>query len=235
MSAIGVAISPTAVFSGSVDGDWRVSLVNPQAIVHVVGRAVFAAFLKCFVATDRVMTLEQMLQLNSLHVAKDSPAQNRNLQVLAFLMAGTLYELGDALQELCDAKVYEKLSDKSSWTPVNEARARWHKNKLMSKFRNQLGHHLGDPDVYTKGLDAMLQGNADLLLARGRGRARHSDEYPGAWDALFQGTDIDEAAFQQGLLLTKTTHLELPDQLLAVFAEVLDSCGIPVLDQRSKP
>jgi len=85
MSAIGVAISPTAVFSGSVDGDWRVSLVNPQAIVHVVGRAVFAAFLKCFVATDRVMTLEQMLQLNSLHVAKDSPARNRNLQVLAFL------------------------------------------------------------------------------------------------------------------------------------------------------
>ena len=72
MSAIGVAISPTAVFSGSVDGDWRVSLVNPQAIVHVVGRAVFAAFLKCFVATDQAMTLEQMLQLNSLHVAKEA-------------------------------------------------------------------------------------------------------------------------------------------------------------------
>jgi hypothetical protein len=221
----------TAVFSGSSDGYWKLSLLNPQAIAASVGRQILAAFFKCFVATDRVTTLEQMLELNALHVAVDTPAYDRNLRILVLLMASTLYELGQALQELCEARVVEKMSDKSPWDSVNEARKRWHTDPLMGKLRNQLGHHLGKLDNYCRGVDSMVNSNDDILLAHG-GQTRHSEEYPAAWNAIFLGIDIDAKAFADGVRLTRKTHEDLPDALVAVFAEVLEGCGVHVEDRR---
>jgi hypothetical protein len=234
MSSPASKASPRAVFTGSVGGDWQLSLINPKAIREKVGRDILAAILKCFVGTDRVMTLEQMLDLNARHIATDSPAHDRNLHVLVFLMAGTLYELAAALQELCNAKVVEKMADTQPWTAVNDARKQWHNDPLMAKFRNQLAHHLGDVEAYGRGIDAMFDGDADLLLAKGY-EARHSEWYPAAWDALFRGVDIDDEGFQEGIRRTKKTHDALPDQLIAVFREVLKSCGIEAEDRRSKP
>ena len=203
-------IAPKAVFAGSLVGDWRVSLVDAKAIQVAIGRPLFAAFLKCFVGVDRVMSLEQMLELNQHHLERDSPAHDRNLRVLVFLMAGTLYELGEALQELCSARVTERMADKNEWTPINAIRKQWHTNPLMSKFRNQLAHHLGELEAYGKGLDATLGADTQMILSRGRGQTRYADESPAAWEVLFRGVEISNAEFQQGIVLTRETHLRIP-------------------------
>ena len=55
---------------------------------------------------------------------------------------------------------------------------------------------------------------------------------PAAWNAIFLGIDIDAKAFADGVRLTRKTHEDLPDALVAVFAEVLEGCGVHVEDRR---
>jgi hypothetical protein len=155
---------------------WSAVLEEPTRVRDLVGSDLFAAFLKCFYGVDRVMALEQMLHLNQEHLDHSSNGYRRNGRVIGLLLASEMYELGAALQQLCEARVVERMRDASKWTPINELRGRWHKNALFKEIRNQLGYHLGEPDLYRRGLDRALGNSADVVFACGNGERRHDGE-----------------------------------------------------------
>jgi hypothetical protein len=88
-----------------------------RRIADAVGHRLLAAFLKCFVGVDRLLSLEQLMVMNSRAQTEDSVAYTRNLRLIVQLLAATAYETGIALQEISNAKVVEKMRDASKWEP----------------------------------------------------------------------------------------------------------------------
>lgn len=148
---------PRLVLHGS-PSNWGIRVEQPKQVAKIIGADVLAAFYKCFVGIDRLMTLEHLVFISQIeHAAqnggRDTPSAERDMQLLAFLLAGTLYELGEALQQLTSAKCVLLLRDREAWTPINKFRKEWHKNAYAAKIRNGYSHHLGEIDTFKSGIE----------------------------------------------------------------------------------
>jgi hypothetical protein len=115
---------------------------------------------------------------------------------------------------------------------LNRRRGKWRGDARLAKFRNQLGHHLGDSEIYDAGLERMLTESRDeVVLEHGCGRFRHGGEHVLAQDTLLRGLSIDEADFREIVEITHAAHSELPCELVEAFTELLMSCGVEVVDE----
>ena len=205
--------------SGS-DESWEVRLDGARELCDRVGLDLVAAFLKCFEGVDRVVVLEQMLVFSSRNLPEDSPSHRRNQRILVLMLGATMYELGEALQELCSAKVVEKMNDRSAWKPVNELRGRWRGDSRLAQLRNTFGFHLGHLDLYRAGLAARLAESDEQLFVRSEGTKRHDTECVLPFNALLAGAGIEDQWVKDVFTMTWNAHTELPDQLNAVSVSV---------------
>lgn len=89
------------------------------------------------------------------------------------------------------------------------------------------GFHLGDLDLYRAGLAARLAESDEHLFERGEGGKRHDGEFALSFNALLAGAKVDDAWVRAVTDMTKEAHTELPDQLHAVWVEVLRTADIP--------
>src|SRR5262249_19732765 len=125
---------------GSQDGPWEVRMENPQAIADKIGDDVLAAFFKCFFGIERITAIQHFILLNYEHSQKPdigrSVAVERNENMLMLTMAGTMYELGIALQHLQATKVVVNLKDRSAWEPLNEMSKHWTTDSMANQIRN---------------------------------------------------------------------------------------------------
>jgi hypothetical protein len=206
--------------------NWEIWVENTRQLVERVGHDLVAAFLKCFEGVGRVHSLEQLMYFNLKALGEDAVPYDRNLRALILLLGSTMYELGDALQQLCDAKVATKMNDRSAWHPLNELRGKWRGDGRLAKLRNTFGFHLGDLDLYRAGLAAWLVKADDHLFERGEGSKRHGGEFMLSFNTLLEGADVNDAWWQAVIELTQEAHTELPEQLHAVWLEVLRTAGI---------
>ena len=92
---------PRAVYTGQQDGVWNITLLEPSALASKIGGIkVLLAFQKCFNGANRILSYEQLLDFSRERIGYESPAGVRNLHILVMSLAGTMYEIGDALQDL---------------------------------------------------------------------------------------------------------------------------------------
>jgi hypothetical protein len=109
--------------------------------------------------SDDSDTSEQALDLSRDQLGYDTPEGRRNLNVLALSLAGTMHEVGEALQDLRKAGVERLVSNASAWEPLDSVRKRWHKQPIPSRVRNDLAFHLGDRATYERGWKKALAAN----------------------------------------------------------------------------
>jgi hypothetical protein len=176
------------------------------------------------------MYLNQQAQHHAKpEVQVDGFAHNRNFRMLVFLVAATLYELGDALQSLCDSKVALKVMDRSSWKPLDELRAQWNKADYASKIRNNFGAHLGDIDLYLAGIEK----SPDVVVLQQLDMTTwHAGEIIEPGNALLRGLGIQDDGMEKFIKQTHDAQLKLPGLVFAFFADVLRNNGIPVVEKK---
>jgi hypothetical protein len=227
------AVTPRLVFHGTRN-DWGIRIDNPKAVADVIGVDLLASLYKCFVGIDRLTTFEHLIYISQVDYAKrnggrDTPSAERNMHVLFLLMAGTLHELGDALQQLTSAKAALKIKDKGVWGPVNELRKRWHKDPYASQIRNGFSHHLGELDTFKQGIAASPD---QVELMHGQTSLRHGARFVEPWNALMRAEKIEDEEFDAFVKKTQEAHDKLPEHMVRLFTELLSSNGIDVVDER---
>lgn len=177
----GVMTSPKATQRGSVavnkkparyvfrseDGVHTFELEQPREFARLIGEELFAAFLKCFRGVDQIHSAETLMLLDTKFFRGRSVASDRVGVSLGFLMTTIVYEMATALQELCNAKVYAKVTDKQKWADVDSFRKKWHREKEASNYRNEFGAHLGDLDSYKAGLTKKLNEAGETMVYLG--------------------------------------------------------------------
>jgi hypothetical protein len=147
-------------FEGTKRGEWHLDVVNPKGLGEKIGEHVLRAFMPCFVGVDRVVSLNQVFwrTMEELKGPENAHALGRDSWVLVMLIAGTMYELGTALdrlanEELSIAGARSRVRTCCSWGDIDGIRKRWSTgNALASMVRNEIAHHLGNPETYEKGL-----------------------------------------------------------------------------------
>jgi len=220
---------PRIIVSGSRDGRWQLRAVDLGVVVSSVGTRLFAACMKCFVGVDRLMTFEQMLSFNVRELKLESIAYTRNLRVLVMMLAGTLYELGDALQGLNAALALSNLGDLPSWMPLNDRRKLWTNDASLRNARNQMAHHLGDSGLYEGALTSIAAAGADEnCIYHCDGTKRRDGETELGWALLVRGLDIPEEQLMALLETTQAGHEDLPDLMAQFFGDLLDRCGVEI-------
>lgn len=220
------------LLQGDKQGAWYLHLNNPREIGQRIGVDVLGAFMRCFVGVDRSTSITNLLRLNEEGGgAPGSHTRSRNQWFLLLLMAGTMHEVGEALQGLATKNVPSKMQDRSKWDALDKIRRRWHTNPVASKIRNQLSHHLGDPKVYTKGLEFQL-GKRRLQLYCADGPVLGQGTYEGAWNSITRGLDLDLSDYMRLYGQMGSDVPELHRALLDVFLDVFRFAGIPDEDQR---
>jgi hypothetical protein len=239
LSVVG-ANPPRVVYTGSQTA-YRIQLFNRPEISNLLGENVLVAFYKCLRGLDRIAALEHLMRLNN--IAADAPqtgpgaadefGYSRNRTLLGFLLASTMHEMGEALQELCSAiGVFPDLRELATWTPLNQLRGEWHTAQPSSVIRNQLGAHLGHRATYVEGIRAMA---ADpVLLFEAAGPHEYDGWYPAPTDALLAACRIEDAMMEAFVARQYDAHRALPALMFAFLADVLDTRGIPVVDERTE-
>jgi hypothetical protein len=214
------------------------SLIEIEGLTEVadrIGRDLLAAFLKCFEGIDRLLSLEDLLVLNNKLEPSSPIRYTRNLRLLVRSLGATMYEVAEALQELCWARVVEKMTDRDLWDPVNELRGRWRGDPRLASLRNELGFHLGKIELYRTGLLKLLDVGEDHVFAKRDGDLRHEGEFSIASECLTVGHGMSLDDHREITDMTWEAHSELPDQLFLVWVDVLKTAGIEVTDESQVP
>jgi hypothetical protein len=211
-------------------GKWGIRIRNPRTIAKAIDPDVLAAFYKCFVGIDRLLSLEHLIYVSQLdyasrHGGRDTPSAERNMHMLVLLLAGGLYELADAIQELTSMKCVHLVSDRSIWHPINQFRKQWYKNAYAARIRNGYAHHLGEISTFRAGIDGSPD---EVELICGDNPRRHGARYIEPVNALMRGDELDDMDFDSFVKKTQRSHDTLPDAVWTLFNEVLSVAGIVV-------
>jgi hypothetical protein len=209
----------------------EIRLHNPQGIADAIGPKVLGAFLKCFMGVERIVTFEHLIYLNEQARKQPGPEADeqsfdRNNLTLAMMLAGTMYEIGEALQQLCNAKVAVDPKLRQAWAPLDMLRKEWNTDKYAAMIRNGFVFHLGDIDKYTEGVAKLTMDPA--ILFETTGSMRVSGRYHAPWNALFKAHKIVDEEIEPFVKRTQKAHVELPEFLYAFFRAALDARGVPV-------
>jgi hypothetical protein len=164
----------------------------------------------------------------------DKQAHERNTRLLMLLVAGTMYELGAALQSLCSTKVFLKVKDPASWEPLDKLRAQWNTNYYARTIRNEFSHHLGEMPTFLEGI-AHEDAPSPAVLYTRRSQHRFAGQLLEPWNALFRAKKISDADMRTFIRKTREGFETLPELLFAFFGELLQSCGIEVRNTKVEP
>ena len=144
---------------------------NLAAYRAILGDDLVIGFAQLFGAVNRIEALHSMMLLNNHRGAAivigelehthdpDSVGAARNRVVIGLFIWGVLHELSSAIDTLQGAKLTDVLregKDKSclaSWKELRSIAHRW-RGGQETDGRNQLAFHLGDREVFRKGLNA---------------------------------------------------------------------------------
>jgi hypothetical protein len=229
------------VMTGRHGGPWDMYLTEPAEVERLLGGRLLAAFLRCFVGIDKILTLEQAIGLNRDHVGYENPGGERNLALLASMLTGIMHEMGYALQELKDAGADAVVAEYPQfWDPLEELRAKWHTRqdtrRHTSEVRNQLAFHLGFPKTYAAGLKRAVEVDPRRLhLAKmGAPENRFGAYFHGARAVLGWGMRINNDELGDVIHQTRDGHEQVPTLLYQLFRVVLAKSGIRYIDQRQR-
>jgi hypothetical protein len=79
---------------------WELWLEGVPDLCQRVGLDLVAAFLKCFEGVNRLIALEQLVRFNEEVLQRRLVAFDRNKRTIILFLGSTMYEVGEALQDL---------------------------------------------------------------------------------------------------------------------------------------
>jgi hypothetical protein len=215
------------------DDAYEFRMHNVQAIANAIGERVLAAFYKCFVGVERIAAYEHLIHLNNYcarrpddHPETDQHGFDRNLRVLVTLMHGIMYEMGEGLQNLCNAQVVTRIQNRELWMPLNKIRGDWHTEEYAALVRNTFAHHLGEVEDYVRGIRHADAPAVAVLHVFNRHRA--TGQYREPHDALLRAHNIQDQRHAEFVRAAFRDHVRLPELLQPLFEEVLRTCGVAV-------
>lgn len=226
-----VAERPPRIVLRGTETAWTCTIEGAHGLADRIGHDLFAAFLKCFEGAERIYALEYLMVCNERVLTRDSSKFDRNFRMLVNFIGATMYEVGEALEELNGARVVTKMNDPTKWEPLNELRKKWRNDHRLRTLRNTFGFHLGEPDLYREGLATKLRAAEDLLFEKGEGRKRHDGQVILAFEVLLEAEKIDEAWLRAVVTMTKDAHETYADLLHEVWKEVLETAGVDVVSE----
>jgi hypothetical protein len=231
MSPAPEANRPARVVIRGVPDKWTCTIEGARDLANRIGHDLFAAFLKCFEGAERIFALEHLMFCSQQVLSRDSYKFDRNLRMLVNFIGATMYEVGEALEQLNGARVVEKMNDRSKWEPLNGLRKLWRNDHRLRTLRNTFGFHLGEPKLYRDGLEAKLQKSDDLVFEHGEGSRRHDGHGVLAVEVLLEAKTIDESWLEAVVDMVQEAHETYPDLLHEVWKEVLVSAGVGLLSE----
>jgi hypothetical protein len=232
-----ISFQAAITYEGVIGGPWHVDLCNPSSIAEKMGRDVLPAFLRCFVGVDRATSLMYMVLANEASRApENSHARSRDTHLLLLLIAGTMHELGIAIEALGNLKLAlpegpDRIKKLPTWKGMQEIWRRWSADRFGKRVRDQVSHHLGDLDVYDAGLRKLAsQPTIQLYVSDGPSEADGSFE--GAWAILERGLGLEYEDLRRIVAQTGDDVADVHRALNPIFGEVVNLAGIPVEDRR---
>jgi SEC-C motif len=194
------------------------TLINPKILTHL---------LRGLLAADHITSLYQLKTLNSTHMRARSVAQERNLQTLASLVWGYIYEAGNALDKLNGQKLRALLTDTRAWDELEAIRKRWSSgNPLASKIRNNVSFHLGDEAFYVAGLAELAQSNDPAILFETDGEDATDLRWHLPPTVLFMGLGITPTEISTFIDCAQDDAAALGNRLNRVLVDLLEQRGV---------
>lgn len=88
---------------------------------EALGDELTVAFVRCFGAVDKLVSILDVMHLNGEHAGVDTIRGTRNLHTLAMFAAGVMFELQEGVRGLRDADIEGHLSarGKERWSRIN--------------------------------------------------------------------------------------------------------------------
>jgi hypothetical protein len=217
---------PGLTLVGDFASRWRLQADNLEALRDALGAGLFDALCTCFVHSDRLASLAQLLLLNHSQLPHASPAYGRNNLTIIWLAAGTLREMARATAQLRSALARRGWLEPNS-EPIQKLRdfeSRWEQSPLHRALRNSAAFHV-DLSVITKGVGQLLLRPSPVLLAEGNGPTDHELSLSIGVEALLLGVDDDTQAVSTALRSVHPdhkTHLALQQ----LFVEALEKADV---------
>lgn len=146
-----------------------VEMTDLPRVRSAFGDDLLVAFCRCFVWTDRLMSMNFLgLQVTSLEAA--SVRFGRDMQTMLWFTCGSLRELARALESLLATGIEGFLAaDKLPLlAEVRDILGRWHTDTFFTLVRNKVCFHL-DPDILKRGLQKIAASQTSVVFMENEG------------------------------------------------------------------
>lgn len=205
---------------------WSIEARDFSKFLDILGVDVVAAFARCFVHADRLVSLTSFGYNNSKVYAEGSPAFHRNLQTMVWFVVGTLRELALSIRELRTALARRGLLDPNSapWVKLRDLETRWEDDPFYREMRNKVAFHV-DPTEITKGLEALREQDR-VIIVQGEGEKQDHTSLRLGLEALLVGCVKSVEDFDRFTATVANDHGKATDAISEAFAEVLGRVGM---------
>lgn len=191
-------MSDHSLFNMRVEGGKEiVEITDLPKVRDAFGDDLLVAFCRCFVWTDRLMSMNFLgLQVSGLEAT--SVRFGRDMQTMLWFTCGSLRELARALESLLATGIEGFLApDKLALlAEVRDILGRWNADTFFTLVRNKVCFHV-DPDVLERGLQKIAASQATAIFMENEGpgmgfqRVRLAHEFLNT--GLFAPSDEREA------------------------------------------
>lgn len=211
-----------------------IELLNLRKFDDALGTEVLAAFARCFVHTDRLLSLVSFAYTSDKTYGEKSIAFGRDLHTMVWFTIGTLRELALAIQYLrAELKKKDLLSPEADhWVKLREIEDRWNNDPAFRKMREKAGFHV-DKDVMISGVQTLVKDMRDVELFRGDNEKQVRGSFTFGTTVMYNGLGWEDLGHYGRFLETVNgDHGEVVTAIQHVFIEVTEAVGIEVLSNR---
>jgi hypothetical protein len=210
-----------------------IELLNLAKFDQALGTEVLAAFARCFVQTDRLVSLVSFAHISSEKYGDKTTAFARDLHTMVWFTVGTLRELALAIQYLrSELKKKDLLKPETAhWVKLREIEDRWNNDSAFRKMRDRAGFHV-DEHVMVDGVKALVKEVRDVELFKGDNEKQVRGSFTFGTTVMHNGLGWENLD-HYGRFLEKVSadHSDVVGAIQHVLIEVTEAVGIEVLSR----
>jgi len=186
MSGPHKTLGPACEYVRHPDGSWQVRAHDIDLLVEWIGRGTLASLCRCLEASDRLMSLVQLMSLSHDHL-KSPSAIDRNTLTAMWLAAGTMRELALAIDGLGRLKGRISPDGARRLAKLQIIAQRWNTG-MFEDVRNTMSFHL-DPGnkLFAAGVDQARRLGEPLIIGGGDDATQGASTFPFGRDLFILG------------------------------------------------
>ena len=208
-----------------------IELLNLAKFDEALGTEVLAAFARCFVQMDRLLSLVSFAYISSEKYGDKKTAFGRDLHTMVWFTVGTLRELALAIQYLrSELRKKDLLKPQTEhWLKLREIEGRWNNDPAFRKMRDKAGFHV-DEDVMVDGVKALVKDVRDVELFKGDNEKQVRGSFTFGTTVMYNGLGWENLDHYGRFLETVSAdHGDVVTALQHALIEVTEAVGIEVV------